>query len=322
MANNQAPIDESNADELAPILTLSGHSEPVTDAVFSPDGELIATSSEDGLIRLWRAADGELVGTLEGHTAEVAAVDFSADGELLVSGAYDRTAKLWSVQERTTTETIESLYMGYVLEVQFAPEGPYFLVADHLCDVQLRRAPTGLLEQSLRQPECVNTGGTVKSWGIDFSPDGTQVITGEGLWSSGGSIHRWNVQDAFEPPKLLEGFKLKVRDLEYSPSGDTLAVALLGSPVFWLMDAENGDLIRLYEGHAYRVNGLAFSARGDLLASVSRDPSLKIWPVDGDAPLATYRQHSDTLNSVAFSPSGDRILTSSDDGTAIVWGLP
>lgn len=316
-----AVLDEHNADRLVPLRRLTDHGGPVTDVAFSHDGELLATSSADGRVRLWTEATGDLLRVLEGHAAEVASVDFSPDRELLVSGGYDRTARLWSVGEGEVLEMITSRHMGYVLAVEFAPGGSSFLMADHLCDVQLRRAPTAILDQTLRQPTCVRTEGTVESWGMAFAPDGDHAITGEGRWGSGGSIHRWNLGDAFQPPDLLEGSNVRVRDIAFSPSGDTIAVALLGSSAFWLMDAQDGGLIHIFDDHVYRVNSVAFSPRGDLLASASRDPSLKLWPGDGGEPLATYTEHSDALNSVEFSPRGDRILTGSDDGSAILWGF-
>ena len=44
--------------------TLAGHTKSIDRIAFSPDGELIATSSEDGTVRLWNAHTGELKGIL------------------------------------------------------------------------------------------------------------------------------------------------------------------------------------------------------------------------------------------------------------------
>lgn len=44
--------------------TLSGHTKGILELAFSPDGELVATGSEDGTVRIWNTHTGELTATL------------------------------------------------------------------------------------------------------------------------------------------------------------------------------------------------------------------------------------------------------------------
>jgi WD40 repeat protein len=76
---------------------LTGHTEDVWCLVFSPDGKMLATGSEDKTIKLWDVAKRKEVATLKGHTNKVICLAFSADGKLLVSGSADKTIKLWDV---------------------------------------------------------------------------------------------------------------------------------------------------------------------------------------------------------------------------------
>ncbi|WP_287520094.1 hypothetical protein [Okeania sp. SIO2C2] len=60
----------------------------------SPDGQVIASSSYDGKVKLWSFNDdddGTLLKTLRGHGDSVMCVTFSLDGKLLVSGSRDNT---------------------------------------------------------------------------------------------------------------------------------------------------------------------------------------------------------------------------------------
>jgi WD40 repeat protein len=54
---------------------------------YSPDGKEIATCSDDQIVNIWGAEDGErLLEPLDGHTDVVMSMEFSPDGNFLVSG--------------------------------------------------------------------------------------------------------------------------------------------------------------------------------------------------------------------------------------------
>ena len=64
---------------------------------FSPDGLLLASSSDDKTVQLWDPATGEHQRTLRGHTKAVLGVAFSPDGRLLASSSDDKTVRLWDL---------------------------------------------------------------------------------------------------------------------------------------------------------------------------------------------------------------------------------
>src|SRR5215469_13125613 len=71
----------------------------VTSAGFSPDGRLMVTSSLDGTVRLWLAADHQpfVQAPILRHTEKVKSVAFSSDGHRLVSGCIDGTVRIWDL---------------------------------------------------------------------------------------------------------------------------------------------------------------------------------------------------------------------------------
>ncbi|MDZ8134428.1 MAG: serine/threonine-protein kinase [Nostoc sp. DedQUE04] len=88
------------------LSTLSGHAWAVLTVAFSPDGQILATGSDDNTIKLWEVNTGRLICTLVGHSWSVVAVAFTADGETLLSASCDKTVKLWRV---STAEEIVTL---------------------------------------------------------------------------------------------------------------------------------------------------------------------------------------------------------------------
>jgi WD40 repeat protein len=65
---------------------------------FSPDGEYLASGSDDKTVKLWSVESQKEVITLQGHDWYVESVAFSPDGKYLASGSEDKTVKLWSVE--------------------------------------------------------------------------------------------------------------------------------------------------------------------------------------------------------------------------------
>ena len=98
------------------------HTKEVWSVAFSPDGKTVATSDDNGQVKLWDSATGQELRTLYGHTNTVWSVAWSRDGQKLATVSHDKTAKLW---EAATGQELLTL-RGHTKRVNaaaFAPDG-------------------------------------------------------------------------------------------------------------------------------------------------------------------------------------------------------
>jgi WD40 repeat protein len=110
------------------LKNLGKHERRVTSVSFSPDGQMIASASEeDNTFKLWNI-DGKDPKTLRGHDNWVTSVSFSPDGQIIAS-ADDNTVKLWSRdgKELATLKGLDS--RSRIRSVSFSQNGTMIAAA-------------------------------------------------------------------------------------------------------------------------------------------------------------------------------------------------
>lgn len=123
-------------------------------------------------------------------------------------------------------------------------------------------------------------------------------MTGERGWGD-NTVNVFGVGGEMPLLHRLEGHKLAVLDLDFSPGGELLATASADrSARLW--DMRSGAAVATLTGHSAEVDSLAFSHDGKYLATASYDLTVKVWDVAKRAEVATI---------VTIGPDGHVIET-------------
>ncbi len=75
------------------------------------------------------------------------------------------------------------------------------------------------------------------------------------------------------------------------------------------------------EGHTEAIYGIDFSPNGELLASGSRDNSVRVWDVKTGKELFFSLEHNGEVHSVAFSTDGAMLASGGADGKIRLWDV-
>ncbi|MFD0287573.1 CHAT domain-containing protein [Streptomyces lutosisoli] len=153
-------------------LVLAGHTAAVSDVVFRPDGELLASCSLDRTVQLWDPVTGGRYRTLTGHTDYLTGLAFSPDGRMLASCAEERRVLLWDpvtgVRQPTLAQSgkLRALMGGARWDVgwsvAFSPDGGLLACACHDHTVRLWDPQTGSALHTLTGHTAPVRGGGVQ----------------------------------------------------------------------------------------------------------------------------------------------------------------
>ena len=262
----------------AHVLTYTGHSGAVTGAGWSPDSSRLVSTGLDSTVQMWDASTGNRLHLLSSQSnqtvtmtgpiyggawsTEVSRIAVAADGYL-------------NLIDANTWESLGSGAGPIVMApnvLSWAPHDPIIAVAE-----QDHSVYTWGINTEIGGSRSV--GHTRKVMAVDWSPNGSKVVSG----AQDNTVRVWSI------PPMNQSATL------------------------------DGTSLLVYRGHSDWVLAVAWSPDGSKIASAGRDQTVQVWDATSGKLLFTYRGHTAPVNSLAWSLDSKFIASASDDQTVQVW---
>ncbi|WP_329377026.1 nSTAND1 domain-containing NTPase [Streptomyces sp. NBC_01716] len=284
-------------------------------AVFSPDGDTIATSGQKGKVLLWDARTHQKIDELQAHRNDdgwPSLLAFSPDGRTLAvtvtgygTSDSDKSAvQLWDVREKRRTATLKG-HTGFVQSLAFSQDGK--TLATGASD-----ATTRLWDVRSHRPLATLTGHSGTVFALAFSPDGRTLASG----GQDRSIRLWDVRER-TAVTVLSSHTGSVDALAFSPDGAMLASGA-GDATVRLWDMEVGQPRATFAGPGGSGSPAAYSSNGKVLATGDGDGSVDLHDARTRRTLGRLTGHVGKVSSVRFSPDGRFVAASSHDSPAVL----
>ena len=324
--------------------------------VYSPNGDLLATTDDHGQIYLWKTPNIIKQRAWDCHEGWIRTVAFNPEQTLVATGG-DRTVKIWDVKTGDLVQTLQH-HQDWVRSICFLLEGRILASGSDdqtvkLWDLKTNTQLAPLLTHTSRVKTVVcnadqnilassGDDGIIYLWHVDSNTD--DVIQCETLTaikinrrvhtltfhptkpyllassSNDGIVRIWDVstQSCLQEFSSTDNW---LRTLSFSPDGQLIASGGDDAQIrIW--DISTGACIGKLLGHVSRIWALAFSPDGQTLASGSDNQTLKFWDVTQAQCMKTLQGYTQQVRTLAFHPNQPLLASGGDDKLVRLWSLP
>lgn len=266
VAGREVPVRLYRTDNLEALPLTVQSMVGVHAMAFSKDSQLLAgITFATGEVAVWNTATGKLVASAPYPEDYLPSIAFRPDGKIVAIGWQTHQIFLWDMQsepQRIGLTDGPEWVGGFAI----SPDGSLIAGSDDQSYLWLWNAETGLalhrwfaessnsVSALAFSPDgkVLATGDLdrfVKTWNVErqnnlfgfrahsdmvttvvFSPDGQLVASGGGIYDSIVRLWKWDTQTREQYVDVLQGHRIPILNLAFSPDGTRLAVLQQGIP--------------------------------------------------------------------------------------------
>ena len=168
---------------------LKGHTTMVWSIAFSPDGSILASGDNDGVIKIWDIESGKCLTTLRNNSSAIGALIFKSD-DTLQSFDSDENNVVWNVKKGAVEYSLKTVpdqrHTNWTKAMGFNQDGTLAALGSDSHRVKLYHIGQKSATHILRNP--VLHEGQV--WSVAFSFDGQLLASGD----DEGNLVLWDVE--------------------------------------------------------------------------------------------------------------------------------
>ncbi|MBD2607035.1 TIR domain-containing protein [Scytonema hofmannii FACHB-248] len=314
------------------IQVFDEHKDEVTSVDFSPDGQILASGSLDGTVKLWQLNGNQkaLITTLTDELCDeqnqnvcgVRSVSFSRDGNL-ASGGQNNTVKLWQHDgdwKKKKSPTTLVGHSNYVTSVTFSKDGQTLGSASNDNTIKL---------WELKNQRLTVLNNDTPTNSVSFCPNiNTPILAA----ANSDTVKLWRLDQS-----LMN--TLSVKEKKGHPQSTIQKVTFSQEENCRLLASASSNEDQTGEINVWQLNedgtplpsppifgkgekdftDVSFSPNNSMIATADRD-EIKLWQLDRNRLKATLitepmlKRHKGIAYAVSFSPNGQMLASSGIDG--------
>ena len=287
---------------------LWGHTDAVTKAVFSPDGQSILSAGWDDRIVLWNATSHQPIGQPIACPKGLVGVAFSPDGSQFASSS-SGSIVLWDTKTRKRKGELLRANEDFV-HVGFSSKAN--LLAASTEAYGGRPSVVFLWDLATRHP----IGNPISGANFAFSPDDSLLAVAQY-----GDLVLYDLRTHRAITKPLAGHGKNISSIAFSPDGSLVATGAEDKGII-IWDVATRKSVGRLAGHSQTVISLLFARDGESLLSGSLDGTILRWDLESMKQSATLIKNlGASISSIFLSPNGDLKALALDKERVILLNL-